>query len=501
MNRLFVFVLFSIVYVVPGFSQQNDNEKEKSGLTIGGYVQSQYQHFFIPDSVGAATKYFAAFSGGNFVNRFTYDRFTIRRGRISVSHLGENHKAVFSFDISERGLGVKDAYLDYTEPYFKAIKLTAGMFNRPFGQEIGLSSSKRESPERSRVVQTLFPNERDLGFGIGFKMPEESAFSFFNLKAAIINGNGTAYETDNYKDKLGRVGVDFSKEESKVQFKAGFSFYNGYINHIYEPVDTVASNTTTKYYIYRFQDVEDTTGRTKMAFVLDTTASKAAGRTGAKVNRNYKGIDGELTLKSPFGKLIIRGEYIWGTQPVAVTYKDVEQAYIIHTGMHTFSPTGPFMGVSWPMYDQPQPYNPVPVGPVNKFHHTFIRKFNGGYLYFIQQIFDSPHQIVFKYDWYDPNTEIEGKDIVYDEETYGNDPTYVKPYVSPADIKFETFGIGFNYFFNDNLKLCFYYEHVQNEKAKIEAYQGDIRLGRMPSPGFNGDIKDDVVTVRLQYKL
>lgn len=494
-TSILIIVLFSFSNAIG-----QEKESEKKGFVFTGYVQAQYQHFFIPDTTGAATKHFAHFSGGNFVNRFTYDRFTIRRGRIALKHLGENHKAVFSFDISERGLGVKDVYLDYTEPFIKSFTLTAGMFNRPFGQEIELSSSLRETPERSRVVQTLFPNERDLGFALGFKMPEESKLYFLNAKLAVINGNGTAYETDNYKDWTGRIGLDFGKEESKIKAKIGFSFYKGYINHIHEPVDTVSSNTTTKYYIYNFQDVEDSTGRTKKSFVMDTTASFAAGTMGGKVNRDYMGIDGELTLKSPFGKLIIRGEYIWGTQPVAVLYKDVEQAYIIHNGMNTFSPTGPMMGVSWPMYDQPQPYNPVGVGPVNKFHHTFIRRFNGGYLYFIQELFETKHQIVFKYDWYDPNSEIEGKDITYDEELYSADPTYVKPYVSPADVKFETIGIGFNYFVNDNIKLCIYYEHVQNEKVDIEAYQGDIRLGRMPSPGFTRDIKDDAFTLRLQYK-
>jgi len=477
-----------------------EQEQKSKKLLIEGYVQAQYQKFFVSDTVGGYTKYLADFSGGKFVNHFTTNRFTVRRGRLNIKHIGENHKAVFSIDISERGIGIKDLYLDYTEPFINSITFTAGVFNRPFGREIDLSSSVRETPERSRIVQTLFPNERDLGFGVKFQMPEEKFLSFLNFKAALVNGNGTAYETDNYKDGIARIGIDFNKPEQKIKFSLGFSIYRGAISHIYEPVDTVSSNATTKYYIYSFENVTDTTERTKMGFVLDSAATKATGTMGGKVKRTYQGVDAELSVKSPFGKLTIRGEYIWGTQPAEVAYKDVEQEYIIHNGMNTYSPTGPFIGVSWPMYDQPQPYNPVSVGPVNKFHHTFIRKFNGGYLYFIQELFETKHQVVFKYDWYDPNSEVEGKEISYDEDLYLNDPTYVKPYLSVADVKFETFGVGFNYFVNDNIKVCLYYEHVQNEIVDIKPYAGDIRLGRMPAPGFNKDIKDDVFTLRFQYK-
>ncbi len=479
-------------------AQENDTIKE-SKISISGYIQMDYQHFFVPDSIGATTPYFASFSGGNFVNDVTNDRFTIRRGRLKISNQGENHKGIFSIDISEKGIGIRDLYFKYTEPFTNSISLTGGMFNRPFGQEIELPSSERETPERSRVVQTIFPHDRDLGFMLEFQMPEDKALQFLNLKLGLVNGNGTAIETDNYKDFIGRMGINIEKEETDFSFKAGISIYNGAIQHIYEPVDTVSSNTTTKFYIYNFESVEDTSGRTSHAFVRDDEATLATGQLGGKVDRKYLGFDGEIQFKTPFGKMIIRGEYIQGTQPSAINNKDVEQAYIIYNGIHSFSPTGSFLGVSWPMYDQPQPYNPVPIKQTQKNHHTFIRKFNGGYLYFIQELFNSPHQVVFKYDWYDPNTEVEGKDITYDDELYLNDPTYIKPYLSPADIKFETFGIGFNYFINKNLRLSLYYEHVKNEITDIPYYEGDIKIGRQPSPGFDRDIQDDVLSFRLQY--
>lgn len=491
------FSTFLLCFAVSLYGQENE---KKDIVKISGYLQMDYQNFFVPDSIGATTPWFAHFSGGNFVNLQTSERFTLRRGRLKFTNEGENHKGVFSFDISERGLGIRDLYLKYTEPWINSISIYGGMFNRPFGLEIDYSSSERETPERSRIVQTIFPHERDLGFMLEFQMPKERALSWLNLRTAIVNGNSTAIETDNYKDILGRFGVNYENDEKEFSIKSGVSFYIGKVKHVYEPVDTVASNTTTKFYIFNFEEIVDTTGRTTMGFVLDSLASIATGQMGGAVDRKYLGFDMEVSFMSPFGKTTLRGEYISGIQPSAINYKDVEQAYIIYSGMNTFSPTGPFLGVSWPMYDQPQPYNPSGVKPTEKNHHTFIRKFSGGYFYWIQNIFDSKHQVVFKYDWYDPNTEIAGADITYDDDLYLNDPTYIKPYLSPADVKFETMGFGFNFYLNEKTKLMLYYEHPKNEITDLKAYEGDIRLGRMPSPGYDRDIKDDVLTVRLQYK-
>jgi hypothetical protein len=496
----FLIAVYAILFSNQIYSQNSNNDSVKSVLSINGYIQSQYQYFFVPDSVGSTTPYFAHFAGGAFVGRFTNDRFTIRRGRVAINHGNTDYRSVLSFDFSERGAHIKDMYVFFQERKFHAFGVTMGMFSRPFGYEIGYSSSLRESPERSRIVQTLFPSERDLGVMIGFKMPEDHPFSIFNFKLGLINGNGSAVETDRWKDVTGRFGLEYVEKNELFSVSAGFSMYNGAMNHIYEPVDTIASNANTKYYIYRFDKIEDPTGRTNQGFVLDTTSTYATGRTGGKVERIYYGVDLQLEVVTAFGKTKLIGEYMWGTQPTPVFYKDVEQAYIIYNGMHSYSPSGPMTGVNWPMYDQPQPYNPAGVGQKIKHHHTFVRKMAGGYICLVQDVFKTPFQVVVKYDWYDPNTEIEGKDIVYDEETYLNDPDYIKPYLSPADLKFETLGFGLIYHYNDNVKLSIYYDNVKNEIGNIGVYEGDIRLGRMPSPGFDRDISDDLITCRLQYK-
>ena len=48
-------------------------------------------------------------------------------------------------------------------------------------------------------------------------------------------------------------------------------------------------------------------------------------------------------------------------------------------------------------------------------------------------------------------------------------------------------GIGYNYYLDENVKFMCYYNFVKNESAKGIA-------------GFNKDLKDDVFTIRMQYR-
>ena len=83
--------------------------------------------------------------------------------------------------------------------------------------------------------------------------------------------------------------------------------------------------------------------------------------------------------------------------------------------------------------------------------------------------------MVAKYDWYDPNIKISGKEI-------GKTGTNTKV----GDIRFDTFGFGCNYRIATNLKLMDYYDIVKNESTLINGYTKDIR--------------DNVITIRMQYK-
>ena len=80
-----------------------------------------------------------------------------------------------------------------------------------------------------------------------------------------------------------------------------------------------------------------------------------------------------------------------------------------------------------------------------------------------------------KYDWYDPNTDVEKNDI-------GKSGTNL----TLADIRYDTYGIGFTRYFTGNLKFLVYYDIVKNEKTQLV--------------GYTNDIEDNIFTFRMQLR-
>jgi len=181
-KHLILFSLFALACIDGTFAQesseiplattveqlQSDNVVA-SRLKITGYAQVQYQ--------SADTAGISSMAGGNFGAGID-NRISVRRGRVKFAYTYENALAVMQFDITEKGLGIKDAYLSLTEPWLNTFSLTGGVFDRPFGYEISYSSSSRETPERSRLFQILFPGERDLGAKLTLQAPKISRWNF-----------------------------------------------------------------------------------------------------------------------------------------------------------------------------------------------------------------------------------------------------------------------------------------------------------------------------------
>jgi len=134
--------------------------KRFENLRITGYIQPQYQ---VATSEGAAS-----YNGGNF-STFSKSRFMLRRARVKTDYVLPSKMkypvALFSFqiDATERGVVVRDMFLKLFDTKTNRFVLTAGLFARPFGYEVNLSSAYRETPERGRMSQILMPSERDLG--------------------------------------------------------------------------------------------------------------------------------------------------------------------------------------------------------------------------------------------------------------------------------------------------------------------------------------------------
>ncbi len=318
-------------------------------LKLSGYIQTQFQSAET-DATGAYP--IGATAGGTFANGL-HNRFSVRRGRLKAAYTDDYAQFVLQFDATEKGFAIKDAYTTITDPWLRGFSLTAGIFNRPFGFEIGYSSSQRETPERSRVIQTLFPGERDLGAQLGISFDEaEGVLGLFNLRAGIFNGvRGDANENDNNKDFIGRLGVQLPFNDIGLAVDGGVSVYSG----------KVTSRSTV---VYDFGTVSGGPG-----FIRDSSAANL----NASFDRSYVGGDVQLYYDMPFlGGISLRGEYVTGTQPG-------------HARSNSF-------------------YNP------GGSDSLFNRKVSGYYLNLVQNV-GLVNQIVVKYDVFDPNTEAEGSDI------------------------------------------------------------------------------------------
>ncbi len=390
-------------------------------FNLSAYVQMQYQH---ADTVGIKS-----YAGGDFPAQ-SKDRFRIRRGRIKLEfeHKGNkgvvNYYATAQINFSETGVNFIEAYGRITDPWLNTFSVTGGMMNRPFGYEVAFSSRNRETPERMRLNQILFPNERDLGFMLSIEPPKYmKKASFFKINAGIYSGTGLPNaEIDSRKDFIGQLILRKEFMDGKIKLAGGASYYNG----------GVLQSTNNYYFIEK-----DTTGLLRyMKHTDSTTLNKKFFK------REYIGFDLQLTASYKIGSTTIRGEYTFGNEP----------------GTSTSDGT------------------PIALGS-----DIYNRRFDGFYAYFIQTFTHKvkggnfSHDFVFKYDWFDPNTRVTGKDL-----STANDAR-----TSLADVKYQTFGVGYIFRPTDYFKLMLYYDIVKNETTRIN--------------GYTRDLNDNVFTLRTQF--
>ncbi len=403
-------------------------------LKFSGYMQTQYQ---VSDGIGNGAYPIGAFAGGAFPTSVG-SRFQVRRGRLKVQY--ENDltfsQYVLQFDVTQNGLGIKDAYINIKDPWVKSWNFKTGVFDRPFGFEVAYSSNMRETPERSRLAQTLFPGERELGAQIEFA-PELGDWTNYNLKLGVFNGVlPNSNENDNRKDIIGRVGAILPFDELNFAVDGGISIYQGTVRN-------------TSKFAYTFNELQK-------QFTVDSTATNA----GKNYERQYIGVDGQIIYDIPsLGGISIRGEYITGTQPGT-------------SSSNSF-------------------YNPatiqaldIPGGKTKsqiEATSLYQRKFYGFYVSLLQNI-GTKHQLLLRYDVLDPNTKVSGSEI----GTAGKATTI-------ADLKYSTFGVGYLFHLDDNVKFTFYYEFVSNETVNSAATNAAL----VP---FKSDVKDNVFTFRTQYR-
>ncbi len=167
--------------------------------------------------------------------------------------------------------------------------------------------------------------------------------------------------------------------------------------------------------------------------------------TGKNLGRNYYGVNLQLGYQNTFGHTTFKSEYIQGTQPGVASSANISG------------------------FSASQSFSKQPV------ENLYLRNFNGYYFWLTQQIAKSNLTAIVSYDVYDPNTDTAENEI-------GRSNTNT----TAGDIKFSTLGYGVTYAINSRVKFTLYNEHVKNDATMLTDYQGDV--------------KDDVFTVRLQYK-
>ena len=174
--------------------------KKFDHLKIGGYIQPQFQV--------AGSKGIRSFEGGDFSTKVS-NRFMLRRSRVRIDyvHFSEGKKPsvqiVFQFDANERGFTVRDVWGRIFENRYKLFSFTTGIFARPFGYEVNLSSSDRESPERGRMSQLLMKSERDVGAMISLdSRRKDNLLKYLKADIGVFNGQGinAGGDFDNSKD-------------------------------------------------------------------------------------------------------------------------------------------------------------------------------------------------------------------------------------------------------------------------------------------------------------
>jgi phosphate-selective porin len=389
--------------------------KKFDRIYFTGYIQPQFQ---VAQEKGAHS-----FNGGDF-GTYVNNRFMLRRGRLRLdyAHMNPNDQIslyfVFQFDGSERGVFIRDFWGRVFENKWQVFQLTMGMFARPFGYEVNLGSADRESPERGRMSQTLMKVERDLGAMISFEPRRaDHPLRFLKIDAGLFNGQGlnATAEYDSYKDFIARASWKPYPLTKTFFISGGLSYFNG----------GLFQNTK-----YTYETGNDANGK---MFLVDS----AVENFGRKAPRKYYGADMQLKWKHSYGATELRAEYWRGTQTASAGTTETPASLL------------------------QEPY--------------YIRKFDGAFVYLLQNIINNHHQLGIKYDWYDPNTKVKGEEI----GKGGNN-------INATNIKYTTISVGYNYSINENVRWMFWYDFVKNENTSLT--------------GYTGDIKDNVFTTRLQFR-
>ena len=369
---------------------------------------------------------------------------SLRRARLKFAYdAGNGAQLVWQPNFIESKFETKDAYFQYTEQWMKSVYVRAGIQDIPFGFEIGNSSSGMELIERSLYENnSVFNGEKTLGIMAGYN----SANFPINAKIGWMNGQpqqavtGDWSATQDPKNVVGRLGFTTAFNDLGLSIDGGASYF----------YDSKLLTDTAK-------------GGSLKEFRNDSFVT-VTGRNRQDLNTGIWGLDLQSTYEIPgLGGFKLMGEYYQG--------KIVGQTGSIKL----------YTGAA--------------------FTTAEIRNTQGFYIAgvlnpveFLPQL-----QLVYRFDYYDPNTDVDGDKI---DATRG---------FSKTDIAYTTNTIGLNWFVNGNFKISLYYDIKANETTaapSLDGYKGDAsrtlvqgatKSGLYTAANdYSSNIDDNILTLRGQ---
>ncbi len=375
--------------------------------------------------------------------------FSLRRARVKFTYeMTDGVKFVLTPEFVPGNLSVKDAYVVLNDRWSKAFSIWAGKFNR-LNYEVEYSSSSRELAERSTVIRTLYPGERAIGAKLEYNpvnVPLHVQFALLNGADGITinNVSGTNLNTTENKD------FDNYKD---IMVRATYNLQLGNFGGL----DFGAHG-----YFGSFKSNALKTLSSDYKTIEDV-------KFGDAVKRNWLG--GEFQLFADvLGGMSIKGEYIAGKN-ASIGYSPVAAA----------GTTAAIPGVA-----------------------NFQNNFAGYYLYFIKNL-GKKNQFAFRYDYYDPNTDITGKDVTITKYTSADAVTLKNRVSGKSDLATSTFGFALHHYFDDNLRVSLNYEIVQNEKVGsagllTEDYTKADGTKVVKGLDYSNVINQNLLTLRIQAK-
>lgn len=374
---------------------------------------------------------------------------SLRRARLKFTYqAADGVKFLLQPDFLPGSVSLREAYVVLNDRWTKSFSLWMGKFNRP-NYEVEYSSGQLENLERSLIIRTLYPGEYALGAKLEYN-PENTPV---HVQLALLNGNDGLTIANN-------AGTNLNSNENKdfdnykdIMIRATYNLSLGSFGGL----DFGASGY--------FGSLKSNALKTLSS---DYTTIKDIN-VGDAVQRNWFG--GEFQLFADLlGGMSLKGEYLAG-----------KNASIGYSPVAASGTTAAIPGVA-----------------------NFQNNFSGYYLYWIKNL-GNKNQFSFRYDYYDPNTDITGKDVTIAKYTSADATTLKNRVSGKSDLATTTFGFALHHYFDDNIRISLNYDIVNNEKVSAAGLLTENYTkadGTVVKNGldYSKNVNNNVLTFRIQAK-